>query len=129
MRAPQPLKSRRRPQTPTKDGRSRRGGLTGSAAMAACFAIAFFAAPDWVAEHNPFAPPVVGQGGPSLAEARSGSIFLASMNQDTCRQRSFVNMSGLQWDIGVVDCRVAILTSRGQVADRMNSITDAFRPK
>jgi len=131
MREPQPIRSRRRQNTPLRDGRSWRGGMTGFGLIAACFAIAYFAAPDWVADHNPFARPVVGQSGPSLAEAHSGAIFIASMNQDTCRQRTFDNESGLQWDIGVVDCRLAILRSRGQnpVSDRMNAITDTFRPK
>jgi len=129
MRSPQPIKSTRRPKTLPKDGRSRRGGLTASAVIAAGFAIAYFAAPDWVTEHNPLSP-IAGPGGPSLEEMRAGSIFIASMNQDTCWQRSFDNVNGRQWDIGLVDCRLAILASRQSlVSDRMNSITDAFRPK
>jgi hypothetical protein len=128
MRAPQPIRSRRRQKTPPRDGRSRRGGVAGLAMIAACFAIGYFAAPEWVTEHNPFSP-IVGQGGPSLAEMRAGSIFIASMNQDTCWQRSFDNVNGRQWDIGLVDCRLAILASRQGPVDRMNAITDAFRPK
>ena len=112
-----------------KDGRSWRGGMTGFGLIAVCFAIAYLAAPDWVMEHNPFSP-VAGQGGPSLEAARAGSIFVTSMNQDTCRQRSFDNMTGRQWDFGTVDCRLAILATRkNPITDRMNAITDAFRQK
>ena len=129
MRPPHPITRRRRRSTRRKDGRSWRGGLTGLGLIAACFAIAYLVAPDWVTEHNPFSP-MAGQGGPSPAAVRAGSIFITSMNQDTCRQRSFDNMTGRQWDFGTVDCRDAILAARqSPVADRMNAITDAFRQK
>jgi len=111
------------------DGRSWRGGVTGFGLIAAGLVIAYFLAPEWIMEHSPFSP-ATGQGGPSLAAARTGSIFITSMNQDTCRQRSFDNMSGRQRDFGTVDCRDAILATRqSPVADRLNAITDAFRQK
>jgi hypothetical protein len=112
-----------------KDGRSWRGGLTGFGVIATCFALTCFMAPNWVMEYNPFSR-LPGQAGPSLEALRAGSIFITSMNQDTCRQRSFDNASGRQWDFGTVDCRLAILATRqSPVADRMNAITDAFRQK
>ena len=129
MRPPHPITRRRRRSRRRGDGRSWRGGLTGFGLIAAGFAIAYLMAPDWVTEHNPFSP-MAGQGGPSPAAVRAGSIFITSMNQDTCRQRSFDNMTGRQWDFGTVDCRDAILAARqSPVADRMNAITDAFRQK
>jgi hypothetical protein len=127
MRPPHPITHRR--STRRKDGRSWRGAITGFSLIAACFAIAWLVAPDWVMEHNPFSP-TMEQEGPSLAATRAGSIFITSMNQDTCRQRSFDNMSGRQWDFGTVDCREAILATRKNPAmDRMNAITDTFRQK
>jgi hypothetical protein len=123
------IKKRRRARR-RKDGRSWRGSLRALAAIAICFTIAYLVAPEWVMAHNPFSQ-TPGRADPSLAAMRAGSIFIASVNQDTCRQRAFDNMRGLQWDMGVVDCRTAILQSRGHnpVSDRMNSITDAFRQK
>jgi hypothetical protein len=125
-----PTKPRLPGGTRRRDGRSWRGGLMGFGAISLGLVITYLLAPDWVADHEFFSPPA-GRGTP-LREgpARTGSILVTSLNQDTCRLRSFDNMSGSQWDFGVVDCRDAILQSRqGPSMDRMNAITDAFRPK
>jgi hypothetical protein len=57
-------------------------------------------------------------------------IYFSSPNQDTCREQLFDNKSGRQRDNGVVDCRDALaLGKHNQAADRMNAITDSFRPR
>jgi hypothetical protein len=129
IRPPHPITRRRQRNPRRKDGRSWRGGVTGFCVIAGCFAITWLVAPDWVTAHNPLVK-TTAEAGQSLEGHRAGSIFISSMNQDTCRQLSFDNVSGRQWDFGTVDCRDAILANRkNPINDRMNAITDAFRQK
>jgi hypothetical protein len=129
MGAPHVSKIGRRRNATRKDGRGGRGGLTALLAIASGLTIAYLITPQWMMDRESVSR-TVGQGGTLPVELRTGSIFIASMNQDSCRQHSFDNVTGAQWDLGVVDCRDAILQSRqGPSMDRMNAITDAFRQK
>jgi hypothetical protein len=88
--------------------------------------------PGWLLAHDPLSSASDSSAAALLKsmEARIGLIFISSINEDTCRERLFDNLNGNQRNNGIVDCKVAIaLSKRSQTAERMNAITDAFRPK
>ncbi len=133
MRLIHMTKTKRRPKAGRRDGRNSRGALAAACLTAAGLLIAYLAgAPNWLIDHEPSSR----ASGPSASSsqantaARNGLIFFTSPNQDTCREHAFDNVSGIQRDKGVVDCKSALAhAKRSPVEDRMHALIDAFRSK